>query len=109
VRSPSARKRGEIIVKSLISIFLSSLLVLATPSCGTIAFQQRENQGNTGRVDPNVVIMDSFWLLFFIAPGVVAFAIDYATDAIFLPASVAQGQGPFIKDAPTAASVSVKN
>jgi hypothetical protein len=95
-------------MKAWISILLSSLLIFATPSCGTIAFQQRESQGNTGRIDPNVVIMDSVWLLFFVVPGVVAFAVDFATDAIYLPANVAQGQGPFIKDAPTAASVSTR-
>jgi hypothetical protein len=96
-------------MKSLVSVCLSLLLVVSSSSCGTLAFQDRQGQGNTGRIDPNVVIMDSFGLLFFVVPGLVAFTVDLCTNAIYLPANVAKGQGPFISDTEGKASVSVRN
>jgi hypothetical protein len=98
------------ISKWLVGCSLSTLLILSSASCGTLAFQQRQGQGNTGRVDPNVIIMDSVGLLFFVVPGVVAFTVDLCTDAIYLPPNVAKGEGPFISDTPeTKASVSPSN
>src|SRR5262245_36387740 len=65
--------------KTIAGVLLSLLLIASTPGCGTLAFQSRQNQGNTGKIDPNVVIMDSFWLLFFVVPGLVAFTVDICT------------------------------
>jgi uncharacterized protein YceK len=96
-------------MKTPISVLLSLLLILASSGCGTLLFQERQGQGNTGRVDPNVIIMDSVGLLFFVIPGLVAFCVDISTSAIYLPPQVAQGQGPFISDPGTKASVSTHN
>lgn len=54
--------------------------------CGTILYPDRVNQKERGNLDPAVVIMDGIGLFFFFVPGVVAFAVDFGTGAIFFPA-----------------------
>ena len=65
-------------------------------SCGTLLFRERQGQ-ESGEVAPNVIVMDGFWLLFFIFPGLVAYGVDLATGAIYLPEGVETGEGPFFK------------
>ena len=60
-------------------------------------FSHRHGQ-DSGRIDPNVIIMDGVGLIFFIVPGLVAFAVDFSTGAAYLPPEVEKGEGPFIKD-----------
>lgn len=55
-------------------------------SCGTIIYPDRVHQKERGSLDPAVVILDGIGLFFFLIPGVVAFAVDLTTGAIFLPA-----------------------
>jgi len=59
-------------------------------SCGTILYPERRNQ-KAGHLDPGVVVLDAVGLLFFLVPGVVAFAVDFTTGAIYLP----EGDEPF--------------
>ncbi len=54
-------------------------------SCGTIVYPDRVNQKTRGKLDPIVIILDGVGLFFFIIPGVVAFAVDFTTGAIYLP------------------------
>lgn len=61
-----------------------ALLLLATVSCGTLLYPERRGQP-PGRIDPAVVILDGIGLLFFFVPGVIAFAVDFGTGAIYLP------------------------
>lgn len=60
-------------------------------------FAERNGQ-DSGKIDPNVVLMDGIGLLFFILPGLVAYGVDFATGAIYLPAGVERGEGPFFRD-----------
>ena len=53
-------------------------------SCGTLIYPERRGQ-RTGHLDVGVVLMDTIGLFFFIIPGVVAFAVDFSTGAIYLP------------------------
>jgi hypothetical protein len=71
------------------------LLALLVPlaSCGTLLFPERRDQ-ERGKVDPNVVVMDASLLIFWIVPGVVAFAVDLITGAIYLPPGMTRGEGP---------------
>ena len=85
-------------MKILLSLVLSLLLLLPTAGCGTLMFQERQNQTHLGKRDPNVLIMDGLGLLVFVVPGVVAFLVDFQTHAIYLPPNVAKGEGPFITD-----------
>ncbi|UTA48428.1 hypothetical protein L1F30_02505 [Simiduia sp. 21SJ11W-1] len=61
------------------------VLLLNTTACGYFLYPERVGQTD-GRVDPTVVILDAAGLLFGILPGVVAFAVDLSTGAIYLPA-----------------------
>src|SRR6516225_1345537 len=53
-------------------------------SCGTVLYPERRGQP-VGRLDVGVVALDGIGLLAFLVPGVIAFAVDFATGAIYLP------------------------
>ncbi len=59
-------------------------LALSLTSCGTLLYPERRGQP-VGRLDLGVVALDGVGLLLFFVPGVIAFAVDFATGAIFLP------------------------
>jgi hypothetical protein len=52
--------------------------------CGTLIYPERRGQ-SSGRIDPAIAILDGIGVLFFIIPGLIAFAIDFSTGAIYLP------------------------
>ena len=58
----------------------------ALSGCGTILYPNRRGQSR-GRIDVGVALLDALGLLFFIIPGVIAFAVDFSTGAIYLPHS----------------------
>lgn len=60
--------------------------------CGTILYPERRNQP-AGRLNTDVVLLDGVGLLFFLVPGVIAFAVDFATGAIYLPAGTSSRVG----------------
>lgn len=53
--------------------------------CGTLLHPERRGQ-RTGDLDWKIVALDGLGLMLFFVPGVIAFAVDFATGAIFLPA-----------------------
>jgi hypothetical protein len=59
-------------------------LALFLASCGTLLYPERRGQP-AGRLDVGVVALDGVGLLLFLVPGVVAFVVDFATGAIYLP------------------------
>jgi hypothetical protein len=63
-------------------VIIAMLVNLA--SCGTILYPERHNQ-KAGQIDPAVAILDGVGLLFFIIPGVIAFAVDFSNHSIYLP------------------------
>lgn len=52
--------------------------------CGTVFHPERKGQVS-GRIDPVVAIANGVGLLFFIVPGVVAYAVDFSNGTIYLP------------------------
>jgi hypothetical protein len=58
--------------------------VTASSGCGLLLYPERRGQP-AGRLDWGVVLLDGLGLLLFLVPGVVAFAVDFATGAIYLP------------------------
>jgi hypothetical protein len=64
--------------------FISVTLLVQVFGCGTIIYPERRGQ-KSGRIDPGIAILDGIGLLFFIVPGLVAYAIDFTTGAIYLP------------------------
>jgi hypothetical protein len=53
-------------------------------SCGTLLYPERRGQP-AGRLDVGVVLLDGIGLLVFLVPGIIAFAVDFSTGAIYLP------------------------
>lgn len=62
-----------------------NLIGLALTGCGTILYPERRGQ-SAGPLDWKVVALDAVGLLFFFVPGVIAFAVDFTTGTIYLPA-----------------------
>ena len=71
-------------VRRCVSLALITLLLSQLLACGTILYPDRRGQA-AGRLDLDIVVLDAIGLLFFIVPGVVAFAVDFATGTIYLP------------------------
>ncbi|WP_353249727.1 polyribonucleotide nucleotidyltransferase [Salinisphaera sp. T31B1] len=61
-----------------------TVTLIGTTACGVVLYPERKGQIE-GRIDPAIAILDAVGLLFFIVPGVIAFAVDFATGAIYLP------------------------
>lgn len=83
---------------TLLACVLAVGCILQGSGCGTLIFPERQNEANSGKLDPNILILDGIGLLFFILPGLVAFGVDFVTEAIYLPVGVEKGEGPFIHD-----------
>jgi len=68
--------------------FVRSVVLIASGAasagCGTILYPERRGQPS-GRLDWGVVALDGIGLLLFFVPGVIAFAVDFITGAIYLP------------------------
>jgi hypothetical protein len=62
------------------------LALLVQTGCGTIMYPNRRGQTG-GRLDVGVVVLDAVGLLFFILPGVIAFAVDFSDGAIYYSGS----------------------
>ncbi|WP_445397896.1 hypothetical protein [Zobellella sp. An-6] len=76
--------------KSL-ALALAGMLTTQLAACGTIFYPERKGQ-ISGRIDPVVAIANGIGLLFFIVPGVVAFAVDFSNGTIYLPGGRAERQ-----------------
>lgn len=61
-------------------------LVFSLAGCGTLFYPERKGQLQ-GRIDPGVAIADGLGLLLFIIPGVIAYAVDFSNNTIYLPGS----------------------
>ena len=66
------------------SLPLCMVLILQFVACGTILYPERKGQMN-GRIDPSVALLDAVGLLFFLIPGIIAFAVDFSNGTIYLP------------------------
>jgi hypothetical protein len=72
-------KFSKSIVLILVACFLSQLV-----ACGTILHPERKGQ-RAGQIDPAIAVFDAIGLLFFLIPGVIAFAVDFNNGTIYLP------------------------
>lgn len=71
-------------LKALASVLLTTTLVSQLTACGSIFYPERRGQ-ISGEIDPGVAILNGIGLLFYVIPGLVAFAVDFATGAIYFP------------------------
>jgi hypothetical protein len=75
--------RNSAFYQKLLTGLLIGALTLQVIGCGTLLYPERKGQ-TSGNIDPGVAIMDGIGLFFFVIPGLVAFAIDFTTGAIYL-------------------------
>lgn len=65
-------------------LVVTAVLVFQLMGCGTILYPERKGQ-KAGRIDMGVALLDGLGLLFFLIPGVIAFAVDFNNGTIYLP------------------------
>ena len=70
-------------------IIIAILLIFVT-SCGTILKYDNRNEPKTSEIDYGVVFLDALGLFVFVVPGVIAFIVDFSTEAIYLSESAAE-------------------
>ncbi|MFH1061915.1 MAG: hypothetical protein V1747_03395 [Candidatus Omnitrophota bacterium] len=70
-------------------VLVGAVLVFQLAGCGTVMYPERRGQ-RSGRVDVGVAVLDGIGLFFFIIPGIIAYAVDFSTGAIYLPGGMAQ-------------------
>lgn len=58
--------------------------IAALVGCGTLIHPERKGQIG-GRIDPAIAFANGVGLLFFIVPGVIAYAVDFSNGTIYLP------------------------
>ena len=63
---------------------LAITLLSQLAACGTLFYPDRRGQIE-GKIDPAIAIANAVGLLFYVIPGLIAFAIDFTTGAIYLP------------------------
>lgn len=68
----------------LVTLVLVAVIALVSTSCGTLLYPERRGQPR-GVIDPGVLLLDAVGLIFFVVPGLVAFAVDFSTGAIYYP------------------------
>ena len=78
-----AMKIKKLLLKYL-ALFMATIFLLQMVACGTIIYPERRGQ-QSGRIDAGIAVLDGLGLLLFIIPGVIAFAVDFSTGAIYLP------------------------
>jgi hypothetical protein len=85
--------RTEDRTRRFFATLLAGVLAIQSASCGTILHPERRGF-HSGRLDPAIVTLDAVGLLLFFVPGVIAFAVDFSTGAIYLPPDGMSGLSP---------------
>ncbi|WP_110687428.1 hypothetical protein [Salinicola aestuarinus] len=77
---------SSFLFRRLTAYTVAIALTVTLSGCGTLFYPERKGQ-LSGRVDPGIAILDGLGLLLFIVPGVIAYAIDFSNNTIYLPGS----------------------
>src|SRR4030067_3820528 len=70
----------------VLKMLIGAARIAQSAGCGTIMYPERRGQ-KAGKIDVAVAALDAVGLLFFIIPGVIAFAVDFNNGTIYLPAA----------------------
>jgi len=65
-------------------VLVCAVLIVQLAGCGTLMYPERRGQRG-GRIDAGVAVLDGIGLLFFLIPGVIAYAVDFSNGTIYLP------------------------
>ncbi|MDN2661895.1 hypothetical protein OW492_00730 [Psychromonas sp. 14N.309.X.WAT.B.A12] len=71
-------------IQKSIALLLIVGLSIQLSGCGTILKPERKGQ-SAGQLDASIVALNAIGLLFFLVPGVIAFAVDFNNGTIYLP------------------------
>ncbi len=71
-------------LSNMLRLLLCAVFTTQLIGCGTILHPERKGQRG-GSLDAGIVILDGIGLLFFLIPGVIAFAVDFNNGTIYLP------------------------
>lgn len=71
-------------MKKFIAPLIIATLLMNLTACGTILHPERKGQRN-GQIDIGIAVLDGVGLLFFLIPGVIAYAVDFTNGTIYLP------------------------
>ncbi|SEM94189.1 hypothetical protein SAMN04487857_107130 [Pseudomonas sp. ok272] len=83
----------------LIGGVLVAALLTQMTACGSIFYPDRRGQID-GKIDPAIAVLDAVGLLFYVIPGLIAFAVDFTTGAIYFePGKTAQVDPQTLKPA----------
>ncbi|QDU77492.1 hypothetical protein Pan97_45620 [Bremerella volcania] len=72
-------------LKTLTTPVALAPVALFSSGCGSLMHSERVGQPHTHQIDWKVAALNGLGMLFFFVPGVVAFAVDFYTGAIYLP------------------------
>ena len=75
--------------KNLIGLITGLIIASQISACGLLLYPERKGRAG-GRIDPTVAILNGVGCLFFLIPGLIAFAVDFHHGTIYLPS----GTGP---------------
>jgi hypothetical protein len=70
--------------RTFLATAASAIAGLAS-GCGMLLHPERRGQPPGGGLDWSIVALDGLGMLLFFIPGIIAFAVDFATGAIYLP------------------------
>ncbi len=68
----------------MLNVLVCAVLIVQLAGCGTIMYPERRGQRG-GRIDIGVALLDGIGLLFFLIPGIIAYAVDFSNGTIYLP------------------------
>jgi hypothetical protein len=80
--------------RSALKMFAATLtapLALGLSGCGSLFYPERRYNKHSPHFDGTIVLLNGIGLLFYIIPGLIAFAVDFATGAIYLPPGQERG------------------
>jgi hypothetical protein len=77
----------ETALKNVLCVVLCVACLMQLTACGTMMYPERRGQRpELARLDTTVIIMDGVLLFLFVLPGVIAYAVDFSTGCVYLPA-----------------------
>lgn len=68
-----------------ISLFVAASAFFFVTACGTLLKPNQINRSHSKNLDVTIVVLDAIGLLFFLVPGIIAFAIDHTNGTLYLP------------------------
>lgn len=71
-------------VRRWLTVAVVGVSIVSLSGCGTLFHPERKGQ-LSGDIDPVIAIANGVGLLFFIVPGVIAYAVDFSNGTIYLP------------------------